>query len=218
VDLRTFHFLSLFFIFYLYFLFFIFYLLFFMTKILALVGMTGSGKSAVADYLVQKGWGFVRFGQIVLDIVKERGLAPTEKNERPIREQLRKEHGMAAMAILNIPKFDKILETKNLVADGLYSWSEYKKLKEYYGDRLLVAAVYAPPALRYQRLTERILTSDDTNLRNRPATAEQAKARDYAEIENIEKAGPIAMADYTIINTGDLTELHQQVEKFLLCF
>lgn len=180
--------------------------------------MTGAGKSAVADYLVEKNWGFARFGQIVLDIVKERGLVPIEENERPIREQLRKEYGMAAMAILNIPKFDKILETQNLVADGLYSWSEYKKLKEYYGDRLLVVAVYAPPALRYERLTNRVLKTDDANLRNRPATAEQARARDYAEIENIEKGGPIAMADYTVVNTRTTEELYQQVEELLHFF
>lgn len=177
--------------------------------------MTGSGKSAVADYLVQKDWGFCRFGQIVLDIVKERGLAPTEENERPIREQLREEHGMAAMAILNIPKFDDILRTQNLVADGLYSWSEYKKLKEYYGDRLAVVAVYAPPKLRYERLAGRVLAGDDVNLRNRPATIDAARARDFAEIENIEKGGPIAMADYTIINTRDRDFLFKQINEIL---
>jgi len=182
------------------------------TKIIALVGMTGAGKSLVADYLVNKGWGFARFGQIVLDIVKERGLQPVEGVEKPIREELRKEHGMAAMAILNLPKFDKILAEKNLVADGLYSWSEYKVLRDYYGERLKVVAVYAPPEVRYARLAARTLESTDTNLRNRPATREQAKARDYAEIENIEKGGPIAMADYTLVNMGTADDLYKQVD------
>lgn len=187
----------------------------FMTKIIALVGMTGAGKSSIADYLVEKGWGFARFGQITLDIVKERGLEPTEANEKPIREEVRKTHGMGAYAILNIPKFDKILEEKNLVADGLYSWSEYKVLKDYYGDRITIVAVYTPPSVRYERLANRILKADDVNLRNRPATHDQAKARDYAEIENIEKGGPIAMADYTIINTGTTEQLFEDVEKIL---
>jgi dephospho-CoA kinase len=182
------------------------------TKIIALVGMTGAGKSLVADYLVKKGFGFARFGQIVLDIVKERGLQPTEGVEKPIREELRKEHGMAAMAILNLPKFDKILAQGNLVADGLYSWSEYKVMKDYYGERLKVVAVYAPTEVRYARLEQRVLQTTDKNLRNRPATREQAKNRDYAEIENIEKGGPIAMADYTLVNMGTAEELYRQVE------
>lgn len=178
--------------------------------------MTGAGKSLVADYLVSKGWGFARFGQIVLDIVKERGLQPTEGVEKPIREELRKEHGMAAMAILNLPKFDKLLAEGNLVADGLYSWSEYKVLKDYYGDRLKVLAIYAPPQIRYDRLEKRTLESTDTSMRNRPATKEQAKARDFAEIENIEKGGPIAMADHTLVNLGTTEDLYRQVEALQL--
>jgi dephospho-CoA kinase len=184
-----------------------------MNKIIAIVGMTGAGKSLVADYLVNKGWGYARFGQIVLDIVKERGLEPKEEVEKPIREELRREHGMAAMAILNIPKFDKILLEKNLVADGLYSWSEYKVLRDYYGERLNVVAIYAPPAVRYARLEKRQLLKEDVNLRNRPATRDQAKARDYAEIENIEKGGPIAMADFTLSNIDSEKLLYEQVEK-----
>jgi dephospho-CoA kinase len=44
----------------------------------------------------------------------------------------------------------------------------------------------------------------------RPLTAEQARARDFAEIENVNKGGPIAMADFTIRNDGTLAELEQQ--------
>src|SRR3989339_1587800 len=181
-----------------------------MNKIIALVGMTGSGKSLVADYLISKGWGFARFGQITLDIVKERGLAPTEENEKKIRESLRKEHGMGAFAILNLPKFDQLLEKSNLAADNLMSWSEYKILKEYYGKRLTILAILSPPELRYARLQAR--TKIDEKMRNRPLTVEQAKSRDYAEIENIEKGGPIAMADYYIINVSGLEELKKEFE------
>ena len=49
-------------------------------------------------------------------------------------------------------------------------------------------------------------------LRNRPFTIKEAKARDYAEIENLEKGGPIAMADYTILNPEDLKFLMKQVK------
>jgi dephospho-CoA kinase len=184
-----------------------------MNQIICVVGMTGSGKSEVADELVREGYKFVRFGQITLDIVKERGLEPSEENEKPIREEVRKEHGMGAFATLNIPKFDKLLEEGNVVADGLYSWSEYKILKEYYKERLTVLAVLTPPALRYSRLAGR--TQVDEKMRSRPATKEQAQSRDFAEIENIEKGGPIAMADYYIINTGTKEELIKKTQEFL---
>jgi dephospho-CoA kinase len=186
-----------------------------MNKIIAIVGMCGAGKSLLADTLVEQGWGFVRFGQITLDIVKERGLPLNEESENTVRREVRVQHGMGAYATLNIPKFDKVLEEKNLVADGLYSWSEYKILKEYYGDRLMVVAVYAPTWLRYERLSKRVSGPEDTDLRNRSFTKEDARKRDYNEIENVEKGGPIAMADYTILNIGTLDDYKKDIEKFI---
>lgn len=180
-------------------------------KIVFIVGMAGSGKSLVSDELVKEGFAFVRFGQIVLDKIKKQDLEVSEENEKKIRENLRMEHGMAAVAILNIPKFDELLEKSNVVGDGLYSWSEYKILKEKYGDSMYVIAVYAPSELRYQRLENRAVENDEKQ-RFRSLTKSKAKARDFAEIENLEKGGPIAMADFTIINTGTIEELKQKVQ------
>lgn len=185
-----------------------------MTKIIAIVGMCGSGKSILADELVKSGFGFVRFGQIVLDIAKEKGISG-EAAEKKIREEIRAKHGMGTFATLNIPKFDTVLAEKNLVADGLYSWSEYKILKEYYKSRLTVIAVYAPPELRYERISKRHSDAADINLRNRNFTAEEARSRDFSEIENIEKAGPIAMADCTILNTGTMDEYKKEIKNFI---
>ncbi|HPM86008.1 MAG TPA: AAA family ATPase [archaeon] len=186
-----------------------------MNKLVCIVGMTGSGKSVVSDYLVNKGYSYLRFGQITMDLIKKRGLEPTEVNEKSIRESVRKEHGMGAYALLNIPKFDELLKKGNVVGDGLYSWSEYKILREKYGNQLVVLAVFAPPELRYSRLVNRTLLSTDVSLKNRPATLESAMSRDFAEIENIEKGGPIAMSDFTLINTGSVSELILQLEKVL---
>ncbi|XOU94523.1 MAG: AAA family ATPase [Candidatus Kerfeldbacteria bacterium] len=186
-------------------------------KIVALVGMSGAGKSEVADKFVEAGYEYLRFGQITLDEVKKRGLEPKEENERPIREAFRKEHGMAAFAILNMPKMDKILSNgKNVLADGLYSWSEYKVLKDKYKDNLIVVAVYAPPEVRYARLEDRRSKyKDDPNMKYRSFSNSEAKSRDYSEIENIEKAGPIAMANYTIVNTLTLESLHKCIEYII---
>ena len=186
-----------------------------MNKLVAIVGMCGSGKSVLADALVEKGYGFLRFGQITLDEVKRRGVEPTEELEREIREGFRAEHGMAAFAILNIPKFDSLLEQGNVVGDGLYSWDEYKILKDKYGDNLIVVAIYAPPEVRYTRLEARNSGADDPDLRNRGFTIEEAKSRDHAEIKNLAKGGPIAMADYTIVNDGTLEEFQEKIKRFI---
>ncbi len=187
-----------------------------MNKFIAIVGMAGAGKSVIADELIRRGYQFFRFGQVTMDILKERGLSPTEENERAIREGVRKEHGMGAYAILNLPKIDRYLNNGHVAGDGLYSWDEFKILKEKYGDIMYVVAVYAPPELRYERLSQRKLRENDKDMRNRPMTREQARSRDFAEIENIAKAGPIAMADFTLVNTGNVEELMNQLEKILV--
>jgi dephospho-CoA kinase len=49
----------------------------------------------------------------------------------------------------------------------------------------------------------------------RPLTSEQVDQRDWAEIENIEKGGPIAIADHYIINDGTVEKLHEQLDNEL---
>lgn len=185
-----------------------------MSKVLCIVGMAGAGKSIVSDELVKVGFSFLRFGQITLDEVKNRELDNNEANEKSIREGFRKEHGMGAFAILNIPKLDILLENSDVVVDGLYSWSEYKILKEKYGEAMKVIAVYAPPKLRYKRLVNR-KSENDEKQRFRSFTKQESESRDYAEIENSEKGGPIAMADFIIVNTGSLESVKNQLKEIL---
>lgn len=184
-----------------------------MNKLVCITGLTGAGKSFASDYFVNKGYQYLRFGQIVLDEVKKRGLTPIEKNERPIREEFRKKHGMAAMAILNLPRFKKLMRSGNVIGDGLYSFEEYKVLRKKFGKKFITIAVYASPKDRYKRLTKRRLTKNDKQLRDRPATKHAAQSRDFAELENLNKGATIAMADYTILNTKNLKYFQKQLNE-----
>jgi dephospho-CoA kinase len=177
-----------------------------MKKVIALVGMAGSGKSEVSRHFEEKGFIRVRFGDITDIEVKKRGLPLNETNERTVREQLRGEHGMAAYAKLNLPRIDVALQKSNVIVDGLYSWEEFVLLKDYYGEKLCLVAVVSSPKIRADRLAGRII---------RPLTAKEAADRDKAEIENINKGGPIALADYTIINESSLPDLKKQTEDII---
>jgi len=175
-------------------------------KVISVVGMAGSGKSEVAGVFERDGFAMVRFGDITDEQIKKRGLELNEENERHVRQQLRDEHGMAAYAKLNLPRIDAALKSLNVVVDGLYSWEEYTLLKSRYGDGFHLVAVWASPRTRYARLARR---------RIRPLTAEEAVSRDIAEIENTNKGGPIAMADFTIINEWSLQDLERETSRVL---
>ncbi len=175
-------------------------------KVVAIVGMTGAGKSEVARLFAENGFAKIRFGDVTDKEIKKRGLELNEVNERRIRELLRQEQGMAAYAKLNLPAIDSALKKSDVVVDGLYSWEEYTFLKGHYGENFAVVAVWASPKTRYTRLTSRAV---------RGLTREDASGRDKAEIENINKGGPIAMADFTVINEYFLDDLETEVIKII---
>ncbi|MDP2718448.1 MAG: AAA family ATPase [Dehalococcoidia bacterium] len=177
-----------------------------MNKVIAIVGMAGSGKSEVTREFEKTGYKRIRFGDITDLEIKRRGLKLDEKNERFIREMLREEHGMAAYALLNLPKITESLERSSVVIDGLYSWEEFKLLKERLINELIILAVYASPKTRYKRLLGR---------RERNLDLGDAQRRDAAEIEKINKGGPIAMADFTVVNDTSLVDLLSKTREII---
>ncbi len=177
-------------------------------KVIVLVGMPGAGKSTLVEHMEAQGIPNVYFGGITVNEVKRRGLEVNEKNEKMVREELRANEGPGVMAKRIIPEIEELFAggQKTVVADGLYSWTEYKIFKEKFGDDALIIAITAPRKVRHERLVHRPV---------RPLTEAQVSAREYAEIENIEKGGPIANADYTIVNDGDPYELITKFDLIL---
>ena len=177
-------------------------------KILAIVGMCGSGKSTLIEYLTERGVPKVYFGGVVLNAVKEAGLEINPENERMIREKLRAEEGKDFVVNRVLEEAKKLIEAgqKRIVLDGLYSWTEYNILRKEFPTEMTVVAVVMPKAMRRKRLVERLV---------RPLTPEESAMRDKTEIENLEKGGPIAIADYYLDNSGSVTELHESFAKLL---
>lgn len=177
-----------------------------MNKIIALVGMCGSGKSVLTAFFEEAGFKKVYFGGVTMRELEKRGLERNEQNERAIREELRRTYGQPAFAILLLDEIAELSKSGNVVLDGLYSWQEYKVLKERFGDALSVLCVATDSKVRYERLSTRQI---------RPLTKHEAISRDFSEIENIEKGGPIAIADHYVTNNGSFEQLKEQFDEFI---
>lgn len=177
-------------------------------KILVFVGMPGSGKSVCVEYLKDKGLPYAYFGGITLEEIKRRGLDVNEVSEKLVREDIRAKEGKGAYAVRIIKQLEQFFEQgqNQVVVDGLYSWTEYKVFKERFGDNAIIIAIVTPRKVRHERLAQRPV---------RPLSSEEVSSRDYAEIENLEKGGPIANADYFLANDNSLEELKQNLEKLL---
>lgn len=174
-------------------------------KILAFVGLPGAGKTTAVDYFTEKGFPKVYFGGVVFEAMKEEGIEITPENEKEFRTRFREEHGKDVVVNRIVDQIKHLADAgqHRIIADGLYTWTEYKVLKQAFPGELILAAVVAPRHLRYHRLSERPI---------RPFTSSEAYDRDTHEIENLEKGGPIAIADHFIINSGSIEHFDEQLD------
>lgn len=176
-------------------------------KIIAILGLPGAGKTETIDYLMKKfNWPKVYFGDVTFDEVKARGLEINEKNERTVREDLRNKYGRLHYASKVVEKIENIKKSINILVESLYDWKEYLLFKEKFGDDFITIAIYTSPKVRYERLVQRKI---------RPLTPGEAQSRDYAQIENLFQAGPIAMANYTADNNGNFEYLYKQLDEII---
>ena len=95
---------------------------------------------------------------------------------------------------------------KRIIADGLYTWTEYKILKKHFPQELTVVALVPPKGLRHKRIAARP---------DRQLTLAEVNDRDYNEIEQLEKGGPIAMADYFVVNKSSNLRTRLKIDEIL---
>ena len=88
----------------------------------------------------------------------------------------------------------------------MYSWDEYLEFKKEFGDSFKVLAIYSSPETRIKRLSNRPV---------RPLSKEEVESRDCSQIENLKQAGPIARANFTIVNEGEMGELCSEIDKIV---
>jgi dephospho-CoA kinase len=181
-------------------------------KILAVVGMSGSGKSTAIECLTDKGVPKVYFGGVIYKAMAEAGVERTEdgESEKIFRQEIREREGTDFVVKRVIEEVKGLIGAgqKRIVLDGLYTWTEYKILKREFPDEknFLVVAVVVSKDLRHKRVGERAERAFD---------ARAISERDWSEIENLETGGPIANADYYLDNSGSISELHEGVRGLL---
>lgn len=181
-------------------------------KILAVVGMSGSGKSTAIDYLTERKVPKVYFGGIIYKAMEEAGVERTEdgESEKIFREEIREREGKDFVVRRVVEEVKNLINAgqKRIVLDGLYTWTEYKILKKEFPSEktMVVVAVVLPKDLRHKRVAERP---------DRPFDARAISERDWSEIENLEKGGPIANADYYLDNSGTIKELHEGLAELV---
>jgi dephospho-CoA kinase len=79
-------------------------------------------------------------------------------------------------------------------------------LKHEFPTCLTFIAIVVDKKLRYERVAKRP---------ERPFDGKAIRERDRSEIENLEKGGPIAAADYYILNNGTIEDVQHATDRIL---
>ncbi|MDP4011575.1 MAG: nucleoside monophosphate kinase [Candidatus Roizmanbacteria bacterium] len=173
-------------------------------SIIAIVGMSGSGKSVAATYFKEKGIPIVSFSAVINSYIDEHKLKHTESLHHKLRTEYRKKHGMEAMAVLNKENIEEALEKKSIVViEGLYSWEEYTYLqKEFPEVKIHLLALFTDKAIRYQRVSKRKYRSG----------LSVGAERDIHELTDLNKGQTIAFADFLIKNNFSKEDLYSKLD------
>ena len=172
--------------------------------IIAFVGLVGSGRTAAVDYLCSQSIPKIHVGRQIID-----GARDGIDSEKDYAKKMRSLNGNDYFILRPIEQIKDLIRSgqRNVVIDGLYTWPEYKTLKREFAGSVIVIAIVTPKHLRKQRMAKRPV---------RPMTSPEVDERDRAEIEDIEKGGPIAAADYYIHNDSSLKKLQAEIDKVVL--
>ena len=179
-------------------------------KLVAFVGMAGSGKSVAVDYMTENGAPKVYVGGMIYKEMERRGIerTPDGESEKKFREEIRETEGKDWVVRQVIDEVYDLAEAgqRRIVLDGVYSWTEYKILKHEFPTCLTFIAIVVDKKLRYERVAKRP---------ERPFDGKAIRERDRSEIENLEKGGPIAAADYYILNNGTIEDVQHATDRIL---
>jgi dephospho-CoA kinase len=172
--------------------------------LIAATGLAGAGKTTSLEFLAAIGAGaYFYVGGIVRTEIERRGLELTPENERVVRQALRTERGMAALAERAAPEIqEKLAAGASVLIDAICNSEEATFYRDRFGAELKILAIDTPFDTRAARLAER---------QPRPMTEEQLRARDHFECEELSIETVIAQADLTLSNHGTQATLQAEL-------
>lgn len=179
-----------------------------MALLIGVSGLSGAGKTTAVTHLEGLSSGqAIYLGGMVLEEVEARGLSPSSENEQAIRDEIRRQHGPAALAVLARARVEGHLKSGvNVIVDAIFVIEEYRNLQRCNGNfNSVLLAIEASFETRCHRVRSR----DQRRL-----TRQELKVRDEYEIATLRTGEVIAEADCTIVNEGSIQAFQEDLKRF----
>lgn len=180
--------------------------------LIAAAGHAGTGKTTALRFLCEAGLGHYEYvGAKLREAVVDRGYALNPANEQIVREELRNESGMGAMAKLALPSLRDKLARGHVFVDAIYNIEERDVYVDAFGPAVVLIGIEAPVDLRCERLQQRA---------ERPLSREDVLKRDEFENETLKLGDVISQAEIVIRNASSMdyfeAQLRRLAERFLV--
>ena len=178
-------------------------------RVVAVVGLPGSGKSEAAAVARQLDIPVVTMGDVIRQECRDRGLDPAT-HHGSVAKALREENGVGAVAERTIPVVENELTDNDIVLiDGVRSDAELDRFRETFGEDMELIRIDAPDAARAERLELRGRDADETD------GGEALEERDRRELAFGMDAA-MEQADTVIDNDNSLETFRSRVREYLI--
>lgn len=176
-----------------------------MVKILALCGPTGAGKSSAAEIARQRfdDIQVVSTGNAIRTLLQERGLDASYNNLQQINDELVNELGDSYISIVFRFFNDKY---SHFIIDSVRRVADITCLRKTYANVGLLA-IEAPVDTRYTRINNRHRAMDAIDKKSFADMMLREATWGLSDV--------VAMADATIVNSGDRTQFERAILDFL---
>jgi len=177
--------------------------------IIGLTGTIGAGKGTVVQYLKEKGFEHFSARTLIEEELKKRNLPIDRSHMADIGNEIRKKND-AGYIIRTL--YDRALSSgKNSIVESVRTPGELKSLKDKKDFYLI--AVDADIKIRYERIKKRGTSTDNISYEQFVADEEREFSSEDPYAQNISAC--IKMADFNIINNGDIKRMREQVDEIL---
>jgi len=177
-----------------------------MTLIIGLTGTLGSGKGTVVDYLIENA-GFVHFSvrSFLIEEIKRRNLPVDRDSMTLVANDLRENNSSSYLAEQLYLQASK--QDKPAIIESIRTPGEVEALRKK-GDFYLLA-VNADSKVRYNRIVLRASETDKVSFERFLANERREMQTSDPNKQNL--SGCIDIADFTIDNSGSLTDFNTQI-------
>jgi len=179
--------------------------------ILGLTGRNAAGKGAVAEILKQKSFIYHSLSDTLREELRNHGQKESRENLIQVGNNLRKSGGPSVLADLMIKN---LVSLDHHVVDSIRNPAEVDSLnRTYLNHKFSLIAVDALPEIRFKRLKNRNRIGDSSSWEE---FVHQESLEEKSDNPNKQQLfGTILKADYSVDNSGTLTELNQQINKII---